>query len=174
MSGVSWSALVGPIRSRKAASARLLAADLRGRGIAVGGFVQAEVCRAGELVGYDLENLDTREFVPLARRGTVGDVCDFCFDSEGLAVGASWLCAERYPVVIAGAVGKLEAGGKGHWPGIERALSMSRHVVLCVRDTCLTSVALALPDPVAWADVPACEAEIAALAEAIAARVRMS
>lgn len=146
---------------------------LRARGRTVAGFVQQDVPDGhGETAGWDVVSVsDPSRCSALARVSDAPNLCGYAFSEAGFAY-ARQLATDEADVVIVGGVGKLEAAKQGHWPLIEELLSgpSTRHVVLCIRDSCLSTVALALPDPFDHVSLPCDDAELERLADAVARR----
>lgn len=164
----SWSAIVGAPGTEKGRAAKKLAELLQARGLRVAGFVQEDVSGAsGETLGWDIVSVSAPEKVGiLARTSSEPDLCGYAFQPAGFAF-ARELASERADVVIVGGVGKLEAAKQGHWPVLAELVERADgpHVVACIRDTCLSSVALALPDPLDYVELPCDDAALAELAE---------
>jgi nucleoside-triphosphatase THEP1 len=172
MSG--WSAIVGKPGTEKGQAARKLAALLEARGLAVTGFVQDDVSDPeGKTVGWDISSVTgpTQRGI-LAREAAEADLCGYKFEASGFAL-AERLSQGAADVVIVGGVGKLEAAEQGHWPLLKSLIEREpgAHVVACIRDTCLSAVALALPDPLDYVELPCDDAELERLAERLAAEV---
>jgi nucleoside-triphosphatase THEP1 len=166
-----WSAIVGPVGSNKTGHALHVARALRARGLRVGGFVQHELRGPdGAIEGWDLEHVAGGDRLPLARRSPTPAICGWGFDDEAFAAAARWLRDRGADVVVAGGVGKLEAAGRGHWPALHEvaSLGVGPHAVLCVRADCLSTIALGLPDPLAFVELPARATEVQRLVDAIA------
>ena len=72
--------------------------------------------------------------------------------------------------MVIGGVGKIEAARAGHWPLLESLIldPEAPHVIACVRDTCIATIALALPDPEAHVMLPCDDAELASFAHEVA------
>ncbi len=169
----SWSAIVGAPGTQKGRAAKLLSRMLGSRGLRVAGFVQEEVCDAnGEVTGWDVESVSTpeRRTVLARTRTTDPTICGYAFEPDGFAAARAF-ALEPADVVIVGGVGKLEAAKQGHFPLLaERcAATTGPHVVLCIRDTCLASIAFELPDPIDHVQLPCDTSELERLAATIAA-----
>jgi nucleoside-triphosphatase THEP1 len=173
VSVAGWSAFVGAVRSDKHGFARWLARRLEAAGLRVGGFAQVVVHGAeGEILGWDIECLQTGERTALARQSPEPLLCSYAFDEQAFAVAAERLARAGKDVVIAEGLGKLEAAGRGHWRAVLRAIEDASpgapHVVLGIRDTSLAAIALALPDPEAHVELPASEEAAEEFARAVA------
>lgn len=170
----SWSAIVGAPGTEKGRAAQKLAALLRARGLAVAGFVQEDVPdAAGETQGWDIVSVaDPTRIGVLARVSSAPDLCGYAFSEAGFAL-ARELARQPADVVIVGGVGKLEAAKQGHWPLLQSLIESARapHVVACVRDTCLATVAFALPDPLDYVELPCSDAELGRLADRLRAEL---
>ncbi len=170
----AWSAIVGAAGTNKCEVAREVVRAPAARGLRVGGFLQVDVPGAdGETEGWDVERVADGVRVVLARKSEDPTICGYAFREPGFAEAAAW-AGEACDVVIVGGVGKLEAAKRGHWPVLEALIGApdAPHVVACVRDTCLATIAFALPDPVAHVGLPCGSDEIARLADQIARAVR--
>jgi nucleoside-triphosphatase THEP1 len=155
----SWSLIVGKAGTRKNRAARSVARALESRGLGVAGFLQEEVTDdQGETLGWDVVRItDDRRF-PLARVSADPTLCGYRFDDEGFARAAEWARAAA-DVVVVGGVGKLEAAERGHWPVLSELIASASapHVMACVRDSSLATIALSLPDPSTYLELP-CDA----------------
>jgi len=165
----SWSLIVGQAGSEKNRAALSVARALESRGLSVAGFVQEEVSDdQGETLGWDVVSIaDDRRF-PLARVSTDPTLCGYRFDDEGFAQAAAW-AREAADVVVVGGVGKLEAAERGHWPVLRELIGSAAapHVMACVRDTSLATIALALPDPSTYLELPCDDAALEAFVHEI-------
>ena len=165
-----WAAIVGAAGTNKSATARQVARRLERRGLRVGGFLQVDVAdAAGETQGWDVERVSDGERVTLARRSADPTLCSYAFVESGFARAAAW-ARDEAEVVVIGGVGKLEAAQGGHWPALEALVRepSAPLVIACVRDSCLATVAFALPDPAAHIMLPCDAAEVARFADEIA------
>ncbi|MCC6903940.1 MAG: DUF2478 domain-containing protein [Polyangiaceae bacterium] len=167
-----WSAIVGKPGTEKGQAAKKLAALLEARGFAVAGFVQDDVSdAAGKTVGWDISSVTgPAERGVLAREAAEADLCGYKFEPSGFQL-ARRLSQRAADVVIVGGVGKLEAAEQGHWPLLKALIDREPgpHVVACIRDTCLSAIALALPDPLDSVELPCDAADLERLAERLAA-----
>ncbi|MEW5742251.1 MAG: DUF2478 domain-containing protein [Myxococcota bacterium] len=173
---MSWSAIIGGRSDDKTAAALRVASRLLARGVSVGGFVQREVlASSGDVAGWDVERIDGGARRPLARTSSTPELCDYSFDPAGFAQAAAW-AGEPCDVVVVGSVGKLEADRQGHFPLLERLARAAKgpHVLAVVRDSCLTSVGLALPDASSWVALPCDDAALEHFADEVAAAVAPS
>jgi nucleoside-triphosphatase THEP1 len=166
----NWTAVVGAAGSNKYEFVKLLSQRLRASGLSVAGFAQPLARAAdGTPFGWDIENLATGERLTLARPSSEGHVCNYAFEPGAFEAAALWL-DEPSDVVIADGVGKLEAAGSGHWAAVSRVIARPSGplLVIGIRDTCLTTIALSLPDPQAHIQLPVEQAEAVAFAETVA------
>ena len=166
----SWSAIVGPAKSNKSGYAWRVAQALATRGFRTGGYVQREVRDPeGETLGWDVERVLDEQRVTLARPSNDPDICGYRFQSAGFSAAADWLGTPNRDLVVMDGIGKLEAAGRGHWPAAKRVVEdpTAPHALLCIRDDCLRTIALALPDPLAFLEVPASERDTAAFVEVL-------
>ena len=168
---------MGAPGTEKGRVALRLAELLRARGLRVAGFVQEDVSDvAGETLGWDVASVaDPSRRGVLARGSEQAHICGYEFLESGFALARSF-AHEPAEVVIVGGVGKLEAAKQGHWPLLEFLITTAEapHVVACVRDTCLATVALALPDPIDYVELPCEDAALERLAERLAAALASS
>lgn len=165
----SWSAIVGRSGSDKGRAALGVARELARRGLALAGFVQQELRdEAGEPAGWDLVHVARDERFALARVSADATLCGYRFDDTGFDRAREWSMTAA-DVVVIGGVGKLEAAERGHWPVLSALVAdpSAPHVIACVRDTVLSTVALALPDPAAYLELPSTEADLAAFIEQV-------
>lgn len=164
----SWSAIVGAPGTHKGRAAQKLAQQLTTRGLKVAGFVQIDVLdAAGEELGWDVVSVaEPPRSGILARASQTPDLCGYAFEDAGFALAKDF-ASETADVVIVGNLGKLEAAKLGHWPLLEALVAQSDgpHVVACVRDSCLATIALALPDPVDYVELPTDDDTLADFAE---------
>jgi len=153
----TWSAIIGPAHSNKTGYCWRIGRALALRGFNVQGFLQLEVRdTTGEVLGWDIERFPSEERCSLARPSETPDICSYAFADEGFEQAAEWSHPEHADVILFGAVGKLEAARRGHWPALERAIldPEGAHVVACLRDDCLRPLVLSLPDPSLFLEVP--------------------
>jgi nucleoside-triphosphatase THEP1 len=171
----TWSAIVGAPGTEKGTAARKLATLLEARGLRVRGFVQEDVSdAAGEALGWDIASVvGPEQRGELARVSESPDLCGYAFAAAGFAFAES-LALGPADVVIVGNIGKLEAAKQGHWPLLERLIDAgeAHHVVACIRDNCLSAVALALPDPIDHVSLPCEDQELERLADSLRAALR--
>ena len=163
-----WVAIVGRGAQGKAAAAHIAVATLRERGLRVGGFV-TEPAPGG---GYDLLDLASGQRAPLARTSRAPDICDLAFAPGIFERARGWTQRSDLDVVVA-EVGKVEVRGGGHHATVAAALASTppHAVVLCIRPDVLAAFALRQKDPVAWVTLPADEATVRAMANALADRL---
>jgi nucleoside-triphosphatase THEP1 len=159
-----------------------LAEALRARGLAVGGVLQPALGGGEEAAspgaprpGYDLEDLASGERRRFARRRE-GGARGYDFDDDAWAwAAARFARAQRgSDVVVVDELGRLEADGGGHVPGLAALTeSPGRAAVLlgATRDGCVEPLAthvgppaLALAAPLDGAALEAAADEIARLA----------
>ena len=129
---------VGPRHSGKTTAAGELVRLARRRGLAVAGVLAPAIRQAGELVGFEVEDIATGRRVELARRDRAGDLRAgrFAFSKEALAFGTSALLAGKdAALVVVDEFGPLELAGEG-WRGAVDVLlgSSARVVMLVVRE----------------------------------------
>jgi nucleoside-triphosphatase THEP1 len=170
---VSWSAIIGGRKTDKTAAALAVARALQARGLTVGGFVQRDQhTETGDHLGITVERVDGTARCVLARTSSTPELCDYAFEPQGFAQAAAWAC-EPCDVVVIGGVGKLEAARTGHFDVLARLASATTgpHVLACVRDSCLSPVALLLPDADGWLELPCDDAALARFADELATRV---
>lgn len=159
-----WIALVGARDDGRAVAAQAVLATLRGAGVRVGGFLQERITRGDEILGYDLIDLGGGARVPLARPSPRPRICSWGFDEQAFARAASWALRPADVTVIE--AGRIEAAGEGHFPALLSTLRASPRVVLVsLRPNVLASIALALPDPADFVELPAEPEEVQALAQ---------
>ena len=158
----SWSLIIGRSGADKGGIALSVARELGRRGLAVAGFVQQSVLDdAGEPSGFDVVSVPREEHFALARVSSDPTLCGYRFDERGFDRAREWSMTPA-DVVVIGGVGKLEAAQAGHWPVLSALIADANaaHVIACVRDTALSTIALALPDPVAYIELPSCDEEL--------------
>lgn len=149
-----WAAIVGRTGDGRRDVTDAVVEHLRSAGLRVGGFVQRAVTEGDEPVGWDAVDLAAGRRCRVARAGPDPELCEWCFDAEGIGTCRSWATAPDLDVVLLEA-GPLEARGQGHWPTLRAVLDgPPRLAVVGVRPSALAAVALALPDPVAGIELP--------------------
>lgn len=158
----SWSVIVGATGTNKGRVALRVARTLAQRGLRVAGFVQEEVSdAAGEPLGWDVVSVTDESRCILARRADDDTLCGYRFEDSGFDQARRWAMAPS-DVVIIGAVGKLEAAQRGNWAVLEALVRDAKapHAVACIRDSSLSTVALSLPDPEAYVELPCTDAAL--------------
>jgi nucleoside-triphosphatase THEP1 len=115
-------AIVGAPRSGKTSTALEIAERLRRAGREVGGILQPAVVDGGRSVAYRVRDLATGEERTLARhrRHThPGEIC-FVFDDDVWQWAADRIRdrERRLDLVVVDELGRLEARGEGHMPGL--------------------------------------------------------
>lgn len=172
----SWSVIVGAAGTEKGAVALRVARALEQGGLAVGGFVQEEVVGPeGEPVGWDVVRVTDGCRSVLARRSEDETMCGYRFEDSGFATAREWAMCPA-DVVVVGGVGKLESARRGNWSLLESLVNDVRapHVVSCVRDTSLATIALSLPNPTTYVELPCSDATLEAFVSAVRAAVGRS
>jgi nucleoside-triphosphatase THEP1 len=125
--------LVGPVFSGKSRFTERLAVSLGASGVVVTGFVQRGAFDTdGRKIGYDLVGLSSGACLRLARRSEAGDGWRF---EDAAFRSAKGEIGEGADLTVIDEVGHLELAGKGHAAAVDRALSVSRAVLIVVRDS---------------------------------------
>lgn len=142
--------LTGAVDSGKTRLLQRLAAEARGRGIRVGGFLAHGEYEGDRKVGYRLEGLARGEGVVIARR--IPDRSDraspagilrigrFALQAEGFGRARGWLArdAATADLIIVDELGPLELSGRGHAQAVGDLLGQFPGViVLAIRRDCL-------------------------------------
>ncbi len=167
----TWSVVVGGRASGKAAAIRLLAQELRDRGVRVAGAYQETITKGEDVEGYDVVDLHSGARARLASNSADPVLCNLAFDERTFEQTRRWTADARGDVIVL-PVGKLEIGGSGHWRTITEALEgPSAAVVLTVRPHLLAQLVLSLPDPATWLELPSSPADVASFAQMIAGQV---
>jgi nucleoside-triphosphatase THEP1 len=115
-----------------------LARALQERGIPPGGFAAPVVLERGERAGYDLQDLETGERVPLARRNPAPShlkAGPFVFFPAGIAFGEQVLesaARKKTGVIALDEIGPLEVAGSGWSRALSALLSSFEGVLLLV------------------------------------------
>lgn len=167
-----WAAIVGRGQHGKREAAAVVMARLAERGLCVGGSLQIQ---QGEGEGYDVEDMRTGARTPMLRpTRDEPEVCDYQVVEQGVKAARESALATELDVSIV-EVGFLEAKGGGHWGTVVEALRARRRVVLMfVRPAVLTEVALGLPDPMAWLELPASDEEAHSFADFVVEAFNLS
>lgn len=156
-----WVALVGARKTGRQNVARRLETAIRDAGHTVGGFHQeARWSEEGprEIRGYDLVDAATGERHPLARKSEAPDMCEWGFSEDAFQKARGSL--ERDACARFAVAGRLEAAERGYWDAIRNALDEPGMLILSVRPNVLPSVALRLPDPEAFIELPASDIDV--------------
>lgn len=174
-----WAALVGRGSDGRGAATESLVADLTAAGVRVGGLHHVRVQDgAGKRVGYDLVDRATGRRRPLCRLSPTPDICDLEFDPTAFDDGRTWALesvdARRAQIVVIEA-GPIEATGGGHRATIDALLRTAcpTLLLLSVRPYSLAGLALELPDPALWLELPCDQVARHAFAEELASRARL-
>lgn len=174
-----WVALVGRGSDGRAVATEALVDDLLAAGVRVGGLKHRRVTNdAGDRIGYDLVDRETGMTLPLCRLSETPDICDLEFDPAAFVRGRHWaLEGLRGPTaaeVIVVEAGPVEARGGGHRQTIDALIAAPAGalLLLSVRPWSLSGLALELPDPAAWLELPCTEDQREAFALEIARRAR--
>ena len=135
--------ITGGIGAGKTQTAEKIAAELKHRGITVGGILSPRVMEGKETVGYtvcDLTTGDERLFARLTLPGI--PVGRFFIDSAGLqfARAAIRYAAQKAQVVFIDEVGRLELDGNGLADAVWAVLTGNVLPILLVRADLLTKV----------------------------------
>lgn len=148
----------------KTTAVRALAEALSKRGIVVGGVLQPPVDNdEGHRLGYDLEDIQSGERFPLARRREQGRGYDF--DDDGWSWAAERLAEAKQArdVVVIDELGLLEARGEGHIPALlqlaQGSMGRASLLVAAVREGCLDSLLETLGEPERIIEAPVNEVE---------------
>jgi len=145
--------LSGPRWSGKTHQAMRLAAELQGRGVAVGGVVSPRVVVNGVTIGYQVQDLLTEELAPLCSLTPPGiRFRRFFFSPQGIALGNRALAraAERAQVAMVDELGPLELTAGGFAPGLSRVRAAGIPMIITLRPELLEEVQdwLGLPEDV--------------------------
>lgn len=168
-----WALISGERREGRDDVVRPLVDRWRAAGLSVGGCTQVPVFgdagRPGgddEPLGYDALGFDG-VVRPVARLDANPTLCGFSFVDETFATIRAELAAARPDItVLPGA--KLESAEQGHWPTVQDTLQAEHGLLVFVlRPHLLSRVALKLPDPVAYLELPSDEAAVAAFEEEV-------
>jgi nucleoside-triphosphatase THEP1 len=155
-----------------------LARGLASRGARVGGFAQPPRLDERGDKGYELVRLSTGErrvlaLGAVAPHGPLEELfCEYAFLQDGFALARQWLEQDAgADVLILDGISKLEIAGRGHARSLAFALALPapKLVVVAARSSQLFYVMerFNLPEPVAYVELPAEEAERAAFARAV-------
>lgn len=171
-----WALICGERREGRDDVVRPLVEGWQAAGLTVGGCTQVPVFEgeAGgeeEPIGYDALGFDG-SVRPVARLDDNPTLCGFSFVQDTFdAVRTSLREARPDLTVLPGA--KLESAKEGHWPSVQDALQREYGLLVFVlRPHLLARIALELPDPVAYLELPGGRDEITAFAKAVEAAAR--
>lgn len=156
-----WIAVIGTRKTGRQSVARRLETAIRDAGHRVGGFHQEArwtETSPREVCGYDLVDAATGERHALARKSGTPDMCEWGFSEQAFPKARAWL--EKDACARFAVAGRLEAAERGHWPAIRASLDQPGFLILSVRPNVLASVTLRLPDPAAFIELPASDAEV--------------
>lgn len=172
-SSARWATVIGKLKTGRGPVFETLFEQLRAAGVRIGGLYQLPQDDGG----YDLQDLLTGETTPLARVSTQPDMCEFAFDDAAFAQGAEWVAAQRASTpkvdLYCFPVGRFEARGKGHWPAVSATLDAGAPCLLIMPRNVLAAVALDLPDPASYLELPADTAQAVAFAAQLQAWCRV-
>ena len=134
--------LSGPVRSGKTSFLGKLVRELRRQAVGFDGFLSVSVLKDGELIGYDLHDLNGDKASPYIRKeGAVAweKVGPYFFIPEALEMAKQIILSHRKDnFLIVDEVGPLEIRGGGIWPALRVALSKpSLRCLLVVRSNVL-------------------------------------
>ena len=134
--GKSTLILSGGIGAGKTRCAEKLVADLKTRGISVGGVIQPRFVQDDETIGYTVRDLaagEERSFASLEPPGIA--VGKYFVKAEAVAFARCAIerAAKEAQIVFIDEVGRLELAGEGHAPAVRTVLSSSALPVLVVR-----------------------------------------
>ena len=126
----------GPKHSGKTTSAANLAHIVRAEGFNVAGILAPSLYLNGELLGFDVLDLQSENRAPLARRKTSQSKAGpFTFIDEGLKLGNTALgkqAIKSADLIIVDEFGPLELNGNGRRKNIDSLLASSDAVILLV------------------------------------------
>jgi nucleoside-triphosphatase len=127
---------IGPKHCGKTSSAAHLVQMARAEGFTVAGILQPSLYDNGELLGFDVLDLQSQKRIPLTRRNkdkrTTGS---FNFIADGLKLGNATLSSEATKsadLVIVDEFGPLELKGHGWRRNIDSLLSSSNAILLII------------------------------------------
>ena len=131
--------LTGPKGSGKTTLLEKVVHVLRERGLKIDGFLSLALREGGAAVGYDLFCLETRESVPLLRKGddpASERTGPYTFMAEGLEVAERVIRgASALDLLVVDEIGPKEMKGGGFWPALERILfPPSVHCLFVMRE----------------------------------------
>jgi len=159
-----WVGLVGKGKLGRSAKALELAEVLKGRGLSVGGLVH----QRRDDRGHDAIHLGTGERTTLTTVSQTPDVCEYAFAPGVFETCRQWLLAPPAQVTFV-ELGRVEGQRKGHWDATMELMSgPSTLVVALLRPSALSAVALGLPDPADFAELPLEGEALTRFADAIA------
>jgi len=126
----------GPKHCGKTTSATQLILMARAEGFTVAGILQPSLYDNGELVGFDVLDIQNQKRTPLARRNKDKSTMGFFnFITEGLTFGNAVLSEEAIKfadLVIIDEFGPLELKGQGWRRNIDSLLSSSNAIILII------------------------------------------
>lgn len=138
--------ITGGVGQGKTTQALRLAAELRARGLRVGGLCSERITEGGVTTGYDITDLGSGASMPFLRVGGGGTetIGRYTIVPGSVETGRAILAGTtdgRYDVVIVDEVGKLELAGGG-WSDVLPALTEGPAIlVLAVRNRFAAAVA---------------------------------
>ena len=147
-----WAAIVGRGPEGRNEMISDIAQRLRADGLSVRGFTHEGVEESSG-PGIDAVELFGVERAAIARTSPHPDICNYLFQPAGFEAVDRW-CGEDGDVLFM-EIGRLEAKGEGYWPTVTRRFVGPRTLlVLSIRPHVLASIALDLPDPAAFIELP--------------------
>jgi nucleoside-triphosphatase len=126
----------GQKHSGKTTSAASLINTAREEGFNVAGLLAPSLYRNGELVGFDVLDLQNKTQVPLARRkAEAGKTGRFDFLQSGLKQGSAALSAEATKsadLIVIDEFGPLELNGRGWRKSVDSLIASNNALILLV------------------------------------------
>jgi len=128
--------LTGPIHSGKTSLLKRVARELEDRKIPVDGFLSESVNKGGEILGYDLYDIQNKRSFPFIRKeGENGweKIGAFVFLPSGLRK-AKRIISNHSPSkwLFVDEIGPLELSEKGLWPAFKHTLTVPSQKIICV------------------------------------------